>query len=191
MLSASTHPLVDIGPGRYLRSHREPSCDIRTPPGRRSRPPTWPLRPHQAHHRTGGLTMSPDDLMHEKTWHGQVYSDGWTTAHGGDAAVREPATGNEIGRVGRADADDVARAGEHAARARRDWAATSFEERAAVLRRAGALFERCAPASGRCLVREAGSIPPKAVVETYTAAQEWYQAAALASRPLGEILATA
>ena len=110
--------------------------------------------------------MSSEDLMHEKTWHGQVYSDGWTTAHGGDATVREPATGNEIGRIGRADADDVARATERAARAQRDWAATSFEERAAVLRRAGALFERCAADIERWLVREAGSIPPKAGVET-------------------------
>ena len=88
--------------------------------------------------------MTSDDLMVEKTWYGQVYSDGWTTAHGGDAGVREPATGNEIGRIGRADADDVARATERAARAQRDWAATSFEERAAVLRRAGTLFERYA-----------------------------------------------
>jgi benzaldehyde dehydrogenase (NAD) len=135
--------------------------------------------------------MSTEDLMHEKIWHGQVYSDGWTTAHGGDASVREPATGNEIGRIGRADADDVARATERAVRAQRDWAATSFEERAAVLRRAGALFERSAADIERWIVREAGSIPPKAGVETHVAAQECYEAATLASRPLGDILPTA
>jgi benzaldehyde dehydrogenase (NAD) len=135
--------------------------------------------------------MTPDELMNEKTWHGQIYGDGWTPAHGGDAAVVEPATGNEIGRVGRADTGDVARAAGHAARAQRDWAGTSFEERAAVLRRAGALFERCAADIERWLVREAGSIPPKAGVETHTAAQECYEAAALVSRPLGEILPTA
>jgi len=134
---------------------------------------------------------APDDLMNDKTWHGQIYGDGWTPAHGGDAAVVEPATGNEIGRVGRADAEDVARAAEQAARAQRDWAATSFEERAAVLRRAGQLFERCAADIERWLVREAGSIPPKAGVETHTAAQECYEAATLASRPLGDILPTA
>jgi benzaldehyde dehydrogenase (NAD) len=135
--------------------------------------------------------MTPDDLMTEKTWHGQIYGDGWTAAHGGDAAVREPATGNEIGRIGRADTEDVARAADRAARAQRDWAATSFDERGAVLRRAGALFERCAADIERWLVREAGSIPPKAGVETHTAAQECYEAAALASRPLGDILPTA
>ncbi len=135
--------------------------------------------------------MSPDDLMHDKTWRGQVFSHGWTTAHGGDAAVVEPATGAELGRAGRADTEDVARATASAGRAQKGWAATSFEERAAVLRRAGALFERCAADIERWLVREAGSIPPKAGVETHTAAQECYEAAALASRPLGDILPTA
>jgi benzaldehyde dehydrogenase (NAD) len=135
--------------------------------------------------------MTPDDLMSDKTWHGQLYSDGWTAPHGGDAPVVEPATGKEIGRTGIADTDDLARATARAKEVQRDWAATSFEERAAVLRRAGTLFERCAADIERWLVREAGSIPPKAGVETHVAAQECYEAAALASRPLGEILPTA
>jgi benzaldehyde dehydrogenase (NAD) len=129
--------------------------------------------------------------MAEKTWQGQVYSDGWTTAHGGAAPVREPATGSEIGQAGVADADDVARAAGRAAQAQPDWAATSFEERAAVLRRAGGLIERYASDIERWLVREAGSVPPKAAVETHVAAQECYEAAALASRPVGEILPSA
>jgi benzaldehyde dehydrogenase (NAD) len=102
----------------------------------------------------------------------------------------EPATGTELGRTGFADADDVARAAASAAAAQPAWAATSFEERAAVLRRAGALFERYAAEIEPWLVREAGSIPPKAAVETHGAAQECYEAAALASHPTGEILAT-
>jgi benzaldehyde dehydrogenase (NAD) len=135
--------------------------------------------------------MTPDDLMNDKSWHGMVFSGGWTAARGGDAAVVEPATGAEIGRVGVAGTADLAAATAAAARAQREWAVTSFEERAAVLRRAGALFERCAADIERWLVREAGSILPKAGVETHVAAQECYEAAALASRPLGEILPTA
>ena len=135
--------------------------------------------------------MTPDDLMSDKVWQGQVYSDGWTTAHGGDAAVVEPATGAELGRIGLADADDLARATASAARAHRPWAETSFEERAGVLRRAGSLVERYAADIERWIVREAGSIPPKAGVETHVAAQECYEAAALVSRPVGEILPTA
>ncbi|AEB45044.1 MULTISPECIES: benzaldehyde dehydrogenase [Micromonospora] len=130
-------------------------------------------------------------LLDTGAWHGTLYSDGWVEAAGGTAAVRSPATGEEIGRVGVADATDVARAAARAAEAQRAWAATSYQERAAVLRRAGALWEQHAAEVGDWIVREAGSIPPKAGVETSTAAQECYEAAALASHPLGEIIPSA
>ncbi|TDC40593.1 aldehyde dehydrogenase family protein [Micromonospora sp. 15K316] len=130
-------------------------------------------------------------LLHAATWQGTLYSSGWTEATGGTGAVRSPATGEEIGRVGVANADDVARACGRAAEAQRAWAATSYPERAAVLRRAGQLFAQHAAEIGDWLVREAGSIPPKAAVETDTAAQECYEAAALTSHPLGEIVPSA
>ncbi|MDG4797887.1 benzaldehyde dehydrogenase [Micromonospora sp. WMMD1082] len=130
-------------------------------------------------------------LLDTGIWHGTLYSDGWVEAAGGTAAVRSPATREEIGRVGVADPGDVARACARAAAAQRDWAATSYPERAAVLRRAGALWEQHAAEVGDWLVREAGSIPPKADVETATAAQECYEAASLASHPLGEIIPSA
>lgn len=130
-------------------------------------------------------------LLDAATWHGMIYSDGWVAAAGGTAAVLSPATREEIGRVGVANADDVARACARAAEAQRAWATTSFIERAAVLRRAGQLWEQHAAEVGDWLVREAGSIPPKAGVETDTAAQECYEAAALASHPLGEIIPSA
>ena len=65
-------------------------------------------------------------LFDPKVWDGQVYSGGWTTPHGGDVAIVEPATGEELGRAGVADAGDIARAGAAAAAAQRDWAATTF-----------------------------------------------------------------
>jgi benzaldehyde dehydrogenase (NAD) len=135
--------------------------------------------------------MTSDGFLAADRWSGQLYSNGWTTARGGDAAVMAPATGAELARTGIADASDIQTAAAAAAKAQPDWAATSFEQRAAVLRRAGELFERHAADIEAWLVREAGSIPPKAAVETHVAAQECYEAAALASRPLGEILPTA
>ncbi|MFD0818756.1 benzaldehyde dehydrogenase, partial [Micromonospora zhanjiangensis] len=60
-----------------------------------------------------------------------------------------------------------------------------------VLRRAGQLWERYAEEVADWLVRKGGSIPPKAGVETQTAAQECYEAAGLASHPLGEIIPSA
>jgi benzaldehyde dehydrogenase (NAD) len=129
-------------------------------------------------------------FLDDSTWHATVYSDGWVKA-AGEAAVTAPATGAEIGRIGIADADDVARAARRAAEAQRAWAAQPYLERAAVLRRAGQLWEEHAGDVGDWLVQEAGSIPPKAGVETETAAQECYEAAALASHSLGEIIPSA
>ncbi|WP_327005469.1 benzaldehyde dehydrogenase [Dactylosporangium sp. NBC_01737] len=105
--------------------------------------------------------------------------------------VVEPATGAVLGRVGLASTGDVDRACREAAAAQPAWAATGFEERAGVLRRAGTLFESRAADVQEWLVREAGSVPAKAGVETHVAAQECYEAAALASRPLGDILPSA
>jgi benzaldehyde dehydrogenase (NAD) len=102
--------------------------------------------------------------------------------------VTEPATGAELGRVGVADASDIARAGASAAKAQVDWARTSVEGRAAVLRRAGLLFEQHAAEIEEWIVRETGAIPPKAALETHIAANECFEASSLPSLPLGDIL---
>ena len=130
-------------------------------------------------------------LLESETWAGQVFSGGWTVSHGGDAAVLEPATGAELTRTGVADAEDIARAGAAAAAAQRDWAAATFQERAAVLRRAGTIIEAHAPELERWIIRETGAVPGMAGFAVGVAAQECFEAAALASRPPGEILPTA
>jgi benzaldehyde dehydrogenase (NAD) len=121
-------------------------------------------------------------------WTGRIHSGGWVTASGGDAAVVAPATGEELGRTGIADAEDVRRACEQASAAQRAWAATSFEERAAVLRRAGTLIEEHEEELQGWIIREAGSVPAKAGLETHVGAQECFEASALASHPIGRIL---
>src|SRR5699024_9381373 len=98
--------------------------------------------------------------------------------------------GTELGRAGLADADDITRATTRAAEAQRDWAATSFQERAAVLRRAGDLWAEHADELSGWLIRESGSIPGKAGVELHVAQQESYEASTLPSRPWGDVLAT-
>jgi benzaldehyde dehydrogenase (NAD) len=130
-------------------------------------------------------------LLDAGTWTSRIFSDGWMKPSGGEAPVVEPATGDELGQIGIGSPDDLADAAARAVEAQRAWAATNFEERAAVMRRAGALWEEHAAEVESWLVREAGSIPPKAAVETHVAAQECYEAAALASHRLGEILPTA
>jgi len=117
-----------------------------------------------------------------------VSSDGWTVPAGGTYAVVEPATGDRLGEVGLAGPEDVDRAARRAAEAQRAWAATPFQERAAVLRRAGQLIEEHSAAIIDWIVRESGGIPPKAELEIHVASQECYEAAALPSHPLGSIL---
>ncbi|MGC0362366.1 benzaldehyde dehydrogenase (NAD) [Rhodococcus sp. 27YEA15] len=127
-------------------------------------------------------------LLNERVWESKVFTGEWTAGGGEDRIVVEPATGEQLTTVGTATPDDVAVAGQQAAIAQKDWAAKPYTERAAVLRRAGQLFEHYADEIGEWLIREAGSIPAKAGLETHTAAEECYNAAALAAHPIGEVL---
>ena len=126
--------------------------------------------------------MSTDTLLDTDSWHSRVYSGGWVASHGGDIDDVEPATAAVLGRVGLADAHDVARAATIAAAAQAAWAATNFEERAAVLRRAGDLIHAHAAEIQRWMIRETGAIGGLADFAVGVAAQECYEAAALASR---------
>jgi benzaldehyde dehydrogenase (NAD) len=127
-------------------------------------------------------------LLDSATWAGQIFSDGWRESHGGSRSVQEPATGESLGSVGIANGADVEQAAALAAKAQPEWAATPFQERAAILRRAGELVERNSEEIHWWIIREAGSIPPKAQLETHVAAQECFEASALPSHPLGRIL---
>lgn len=129
-------------------------------------------------------------LLDANVWTGRVFDGTWSVPKGGEHPVVEPATGSQLGAVGLANGDDVARAGALAAEAQRDWARRPYEDRARVLRRAGDLWEERAADVHQWLVREAGSVPAKAGVETHGAANECYEAAGLASAPYGHLLPT-
>jgi acyl-CoA reductase-like NAD-dependent aldehyde dehydrogenase len=127
-------------------------------------------------------------FLKEETWNGQVYSGGWVTPEGGDAAVIEPATGRELGRIGIAAPDDVTRAVQLAAAAQPAWAALPHTERAAVLRRAASLWEANAAEIEDWVIRESGKVGPAAQFETHVSVNEIYEAATLPSRPYGDLL---
>lgn len=120
-------------------------------------------------------------LLDPKSWQPRPLS-------GEEYPVSEPATGEELGRLTLAAAADVSAAAEAADRARHAWAATPYLARAAVLRKAGDLFAEHAGELRDWIVRETGSVTGKAEFELHVAAQECYEAAALASRPLGQVL---
>jgi benzaldehyde dehydrogenase (NAD) len=127
-------------------------------------------------------------FIDESIWSGKVYSAGWQQASGGDAAVIEPATGAEIGRVGIASPADIAAAATAAAAAQPAWAALPYTERAAILRRAGDIWKANAEEIEGWSIREGGKIVPAAQFETHVATEEVYEAATLPSRPYGELL---
>jgi benzaldehyde dehydrogenase (NAD) len=127
-------------------------------------------------------------LMDESAWRGKIYSNGWTDGAGGEAVVTEPATGAEIAAVGLATPEDVSRAAFRAQVAQRDWAARPHAERAAILRKAGDIWQANAPDIEWWLIREAGKIGPVAQFETHLVTSELYEAATLPSRAYGQLI---
>ncbi len=130
-------------------------------------------------------------LLESGTWQGKMFSNGWVPASGGEYSVMEPATGEELGKLGAATPADVQAAGKRAAAAQTSWAATGFEQRAKVLRKAGDLWGQHAEEVTGWIVRETGSIPPKAGFEIHMAETECYEASALPSHPYGKLLPSA
>ncbi|HWM10424.1 MAG TPA: aldehyde dehydrogenase family protein [Solirubrobacteraceae bacterium] len=110
------------------------------------------------------------------------------TAERATMAVLEKATGEPLAHVDLATVEDVDAAVGAAVAAQREWAGTSYDERAAVLRRAAAALERRADEVTDLIVRETGAIPGKAQYEVGGAANELYEAAGLTSRAVGEVL---
>ncbi|WP_320783414.1 aldehyde dehydrogenase family protein [Streptomyces sp. CRN 30] len=140
------------------------------------------------------MTETPETtgrLLDPAVFAGRIHVDGaWVTGGGGSVDSVEPATGKALAAVGLADAADVARAARSAERAQKEWAARPHPDRAAVLRRAGQLWERHAEEIQGWNVREVGSIPPFADFAVHTTAAECHEAAALPSHPLGQLLSS-
>jgi benzaldehyde dehydrogenase (NAD) len=110
---------------------------------------------------------------------------------GATAPVREPATGAELGRVATATADDLAEAVPRLVAGQRGWAATPFQQRAAVLREAARLLETNGPELSDWLIREAGATFGKAMFDLTISAQALHAAAALTLEPTGELFPSA
>jgi len=128
-------------------------------------------------------------LLDSVDWSGNILKAGaWQPGQGGDYAVVEPATGAELGRMGLATAADVTEAAAAAADAQLEWAALPHPERAAVLRRAGDLWQQHAEEITGWNVREVGAVPGMAGFALHVAAEECYEAAGLPSRPIGEVI---
>ncbi|ARJ04186.1 aldehyde dehydrogenase [Cnuibacter physcomitrellae] len=127
-------------------------------------------------------------LLTDNTWAGTIFTGEWREGRGGTRSVLSPGSGDTLAEIGFADPQDVAEAAAGASRAQKEWAAALPSERAAVLRRAGILFQQHAEEIIDWVIREAGSIPAKAGIEAATAADECFEAAALPTHPHGQVL---
>ncbi|AQA02464.1 benzaldehyde dehydrogenase [Mycobacterium sp. MS1601] len=118
-----------------------------------------------------------------------LFIDGEFVGSDGDVLpVTDKASGAVIGESVIATDADVNRAVSGAVAAQREWYATPATERAAVLRRGGAILEREAGRFKDVLIREGGAVGPKAEGEIGASVIEFFQAAELATTPLGEII---
>jgi benzaldehyde dehydrogenase (NAD) len=144
---------------------------------------TWKGGLFMAERQTTAVTIAA-----ENAWKGKIFTGRWQLAKGGTREVLEPATGKVLTEVGFADAEDVAEAALAAAAAQTEWADTPAEQRAAVLRRAAQLLEAHAETLRPWIVRETGSIPPKADFELHMATGILLEAAAIATQPPGMML---
>jgi benzaldehyde dehydrogenase (NAD) len=125
----------------------------------------------------------------ERVWTGSIFTGSWQrTQH--TLPSTEPATGQVLGEVGAADAQDLARCAAAAAEAGRGWARTGYRERAGVLRKAAELFARHREEITGWLRREGGKAAAPAGLDFDLALEELYEATALPSRPWGELLPT-
>ncbi len=141
----------------------------------------------------GGVFMTNQQttavtIAAENAWKGKVFTGRWQMAKGGTREVIEPATGAVLTEVGNADAEDVREAASAAARAQVEWANTPADQRAAVLRRAAQLLEAHADTLRPWIVRETGSIPPKADFELHMVTGILLEAASIATQPPGVML---
>jgi benzaldehyde dehydrogenase (NAD) len=126
----------------------------------------------------------------EQSWDQAIFVDGQFRhpADHGRLDVRDKATGEIFGVSGLGTAEDVELAVAGAVTAQRAWADASYADRASLLRKVAAVLQERAPDYRELIMRETGSIGGKADYEIGAAQSELIEAAASASRPMGEML---
>lgn len=121
---------------------------------------------------------------------GTIFTGTYEAASGPVVPVTDKATGEEIFTSVAGNAADVARAAAAAKAAQPAWAALTPVARGDILRKFAALCEQHAEEIGGWIVRETGSIPPKAPFEIMTSAREAIEIAGLTGQPTGHILSS-
>src|SRR5689334_12692652 len=112
----------------------------------------------------------------------------WRPGTGEPKEVREPATGRPLLTLNQSTPEDVARAAATAKAAQPAWAETSYDERAAILRRAAEIYAAHRPEFGTWTQRETGAVHGKMHHEANFAAGELNAAATIPFQPYGQLV---
>lgn len=104
-------------------------------------------------------------LLDTAAWSGKVFISGWREASGGVDDIKAPADGAVVAQIGRATPADLAAAAAAARKAQPAWERTAPSERAAILNKAADVLEAHSEELIPWIIRETGSIPPKAGIE--------------------------
>lgn len=134
-----------------------------------------------------GVSEKPG-LLDNRLWAGKAFDGAWTTALKEVRDVVEPATGQVLGHVGIADAQDMQAAIGLAHRAQPAWAALGPRERAAVFHRASTVFQQHFDELALAIARETGGILAKGQHEVREAITLCQLAAGLPMQAQGQVL---
>jgi benzaldehyde dehydrogenase (NAD) len=135
--------------------------------------------------------MVSQRLAPAEVWRGKIFSGIWREPGDGTAVVTEKATGESLGEIGIASAEDVAAAAASAGEAQLAWAALPGPRRGDIVREVSRLVLEHGDEIACQIVRETGSIGPKGQWEVHMTAREILEAAALGSQPPGIVAASA
>lgn len=136
-------------------------------------------------------TIAPDPTESAaQGWLGSFVQT-WRPGTGAPIEDREPATGKVLITIPGSTPGDVARAAAIAAAAQPAWAATSYQERARILRRAAEIYEAHRDEFGTWTQRETGAVYGKMHHESNFAYHEILNAATLPSQAYGSLMPSA
>jgi len=144
---------------------------------------------HNPSNLTDAFTLAAPGLLADPCWHGAWFDGEWHAAEVALATI-EPATGQVLAEVGQAGAVEVHAAAVKAAQAQLAWAARGTEARAEVMSRAADLLNEHRVGVVEWLIRESGSIRPKAEFEVDATVTELKHAAAQFLHAPGELLSS-
>lgn len=130
-------------------------------------------------------------LLNGTDWAGKALAGEWKSLEGGQIEVLEPSTNQTLGRVARANSQDVRQSCAQAKQAQKTWVAMPYGERAKVFRKAAELLEANRQEYATWIIRETGGIQPKAMFEIDSVLHHCHEAAAMLTQPKGLVLPSA